>query len=377
MRTLAICGRSVPAFHADNDTIGRLHLDGVPVLCGVLDAPDPRFDAAGVDRRRVLVRVRAFSCNYRDKAVVLRAAVHLGAQQFFSVGSEFAGEVAAVGRDVTRVRAGDRVIGDNTYAPDDGAAAPDGPHPGIPTNNASRELLLVHEDKVMPIPAGMPDDVAAAFGLGAQTAFSMVDKLALRPGNRVLVTAATSNTSLFAIQALRGRGVDVYATSTSGRQEAALAAAGVRELFVVDPAVPRFSQVELLAARAAAFGGFDGVVDPFFDLYLPKVLSVMKNGGRYVTCGLHGQYLDITGSAPPAPPPDWQAVLGAVVARNVSLIGNCLGRRRHLEAAIGAWQDGSFDVRLDSVQRGGGADAFLSRTFEARERFGKVVYAYA
>lgn len=61
----------------------------------------------------------------------------------------------------------------------------------------------------------MPDVVAAAFSLGAQTAYSLVRKLNLASGENVLITSARSNTALFAIRALRRYSVNVYATSTS------------------------------------------------------------------------------------------------------------------------------------------------------------------
>ena len=61
----------------------------------------------------------------------------------------------------------------------------------------------------------MPTEVAAAFPLAAQTSYSMIRKLNPAPGENILDTAAKSNTSLFAINALKKYDVNVYAVSTS------------------------------------------------------------------------------------------------------------------------------------------------------------------
>ena len=68
----------------------RLEVDGVAVSCGLVGAPMPHFDPASpAHREAMLLRVRAFSCNYRDKAFVRSL-----------IGSEFVADVVAAGRDV-------------------------------------------------------------------------------------------------------------------------------------------------------------------------------------------------------------------------------------------------------------------------------------
>ncbi|MEO8561615.1 MAG: zinc-binding alcohol dehydrogenase family protein [bacterium] len=374
MRNFAICGRSIPAYYPDNRSLEAVSIDGVRMLCGVIETADRAFDTALPARAHdVLVRVRRFSCNYRDKSFVMRAATRMPDDRFYVIGSEFVGEVAAVGPAVTRVQRGDRVMGDNTLPFVGPGHVGEGPHGGIPTNNASGEYLVLHEDKVMGIPSSMPDDVAAAFSIGAQTAFSMVDKLGLAGGEHVLVTAASSNTSLFAIEALRQRDVAIYATTTSEHHVARLLARGVREVFVV-PSATLFSEHASLVATARRVGGFAGVIDPFLDLHLHKVLGLMRTGGRYVSCGMHDQ-LALTPHVTDAPP-DYRAALATAIVKNISIVGSCVGLRHHLAQAVSAYDAGRMDVPIDSVFTGDRAGAFLERTFTTRDRFGKVVYAY-
>ena len=375
MRNVAICGRTIPVLYPHSASIAAVSIDGVRVVCGVIETADRGFDAAlPGNARRVLVRVRRFSCNYRDKSFIVHAATHLPATKFRAIGSEFVGDVVAVGHDVRRVRRGERVIGDNSYPHVGPGDAPAAAHGGIPTNGASGEYLVVHEDKVIGIPPTMPDDVAAAFSLGAQTAFSMVAKLAPDRGDHVLVTSATSNTSLFAIEALRGRTVTLYATTTSARHADRLRARGAREVFVVD-AGRSFATHDALQATARAIGGFTAVIDPFFDVHLLKLLPLLRNGARYVSCGFHDQRF-ARPDTPDASVGDYRGALCVAIVKNIAILGNCVGQRPHLEEAVAAYGRGEIDVAIDSVFRDEQAAAFLTRTFVAPDRFGKVVYAY-
>jgi NADPH:quinone reductase-like Zn-dependent oxidoreductase len=369
MRSLAICGRALGAA----GRVDTVSIEGVAVRCGVLQMSRAEFDpAVPENRRRVQVHVRAFSCNYRDKTLILRMATQGPSDRFYVIGSEFVGHVVAVGEDVSRVSVGDRVIGDNSY-PD---LRPSGWARGVPTNNASREYLVLREEKVFRVPDSMSDAVAASFSIGAQTAYSMVRKAAPCAGGHVLVTAAGSNTSLFAIGALRSRGAEVYATTTSARHESRLSALGVRRVFRIDPEGPSFADVPEIREVARSLDGFDAVIDPFYDLHLPRVVPVMAFGSRYVTCGLYDQHLQLLPAAAPSAPPDYRYCLELALLKNISLIGNCAGVTDDLADAVRDQTAGVFDVLVDSIHRDDHPGAFLERTYAARDRLGKVVYAY-
>lgn len=140
------------------------------VICGSVTINAPRFDVS--DPRNadyVLVQVNAFSCNYRDKALMVRAAEKMekqeGAQPFAFFGSDFVGTIKAAGRNVSDLRDGMKVIPDCAYpyAPSDSVA------PGVVTNEASRRWLRLHRAKLLPIPDSMPDEIAASYSIGSQT----------------------------------------------------------------------------------------------------------------------------------------------------------------------------------------------------------------
>jgi NADPH:quinone reductase-like Zn-dependent oxidoreductase len=247
---------------------------------------------------------------------------------------------------------------------------------GVPTNHGSKEYQVFHEDKVMCIPAEMPSEVAAAFTIGAQTSYSMIRKLGLSSGANVLVTAARSNTSLFVIAALQKHRVNVYATTTSMQLADRIRALGVKEVFQFDPAVASFTQNSKLCRAASEFGGFDAVVDPFFDLHLSKVLDVMAPCGRYVTCGLHDQHQRHVNPNYQFLQMNCQEVLVKVMMRNLQIIGNCLGLTEDLRQAVNDYSSGALNVVIDSVFTGSRVGDFFRRTYAVPERFGKVIYQY-
>lgn len=373
MKNFAVCGERVKELLPDNDSIEMVEIKGQPVTCGIIATEAPHFDSRSPEfETQVLLRVRAFSCNYRDMNLIFSALKKGPGESFYSIGSEFVGEVIEIGKKVTSVKVGDRVIGDCFYH--GGGRTP--AIQGVVTNHASKEYQIVHASKVIRIPDPMPDDVAASFTIGAQTTYSMVRKLNLEPEANVLVTAAKSNTSLFAINALRAQGINVYATTTSPQHGDKLQQLGIKQLFVVDPSLDNFLKHEQIRDVVIETGGFDGVIDPFFDIHLPRVLDVMGPGAKYITCGLHEQYQKVIGQTTSYPPVSMKTVLLKAMFKNLHIIGNCIGTTSDLQRALDDYSSESLPVLVDSTFTGKQAGAFLDRTYNSGDRFGKVVYQY-
>lgn len=373
MHSLAICGTDVARHHPGNATIATFPLDDLEVTTGILDSDPPPFDPQRPEHAQMaLVEVAAFSCNYRDRAEIVRAATHLPPDAWYAIGSEFVGTVVAVGAEVGSLAVGDRVIPDGAWPTTTKRAG------GLPTNHGSRSRQVLPAAQLMAIPTTLPDEAAAGFTIGAQTSYSMVRALDLPPGSTVLVTAAGSNTALFAIQAARNAGHRVLATTSTSRFIDRYADLGVEHLFVVDRAATDFADHPALAATAAALEGIDGVIDPFFDVHLPKVLSLLAHRGCYVTCGLADQSADVGGHpVPNVVDASMSTVMTTVMLRGLRLVGNCLGSTADLQRAVADHADGRLRVVADTRFDDGDAAGFLDRTFNAPERFGKVVYRHA
>ncbi|NET33073.1 MAG: zinc-binding alcohol dehydrogenase family protein [Cyanothece sp. SIO1E1] len=373
MRTISICGNNVKNLIHTPSFVSHFTTSGISVNCGLIHTQNLTFDRQAPEHYdQVLVKVRAFSCNYRDKALILRAATHDGANRFSAVGSEFVAEVVDCGVGVRELRPGDRVIGNNAY-PDSGVA---GLLPGVATNHGSREYQIFHQAKLIKIPPEMPDAVAAAFSIGGQTTYSMIRRLQLQPGETVLVTAARSNTSLFAINALRHRDVKVYATTTSPQFTAQLQALGVKRVIPVILNDDEWIKPELVEEIQQEVGRFNCIFDPFFDLHIGKMMVALDVGGRYITCGLYDQYADVTGQDFQYRGMSINEILSVAMIRNLQIMGNCIGLKADLEQAIQDYVHGKLEVVIDSVFQGDQVKEFFERTYNAKDRFGKVVYQY-
>ena len=372
MRNLSVYGGLPP--RPPGPHLRPITLDGVTLPCGLVETPPPAFQPDSPEQRRsVLVRVRAVSCNYRDRTIIHRLGKVSG-DSHFPIGSELAAEVVAVGADVQSLRPGDSVISNHHYV--GRPASEDGVPEGVITNNGSRELQVFAERKLMRVPANMSPEVGASLSLGAQTAYGMVRRIGVVPGDPVLVTSGSSNTSLFLIAILRARGALVYTSTTSERFHDRLAALGVERSFALGLPRDRFPGAPALREVGQTIGGFAAVFDPFFDLHLGVAIGLLRSFGKYITCGFAGQNPHLAAESGPLAI-DPIAVLGSAMLKNLSIIGNCLGLREDLEQAVADHSAGKFSPIVDSVFTGDDVSSFLDRTFNDRRRFGKVVFRYA
>jgi NADPH:quinone reductase-like Zn-dependent oxidoreductase len=187
--------------------VGNFGLDNMKLV----DLPDPKAGPG-----QVLVRMRAASLNYRDLVVIKGG---YGPRQTLPriPLSDGAGEIAAVGSGVTRVKTGDRVVG--CFAP----TWLEGPPTqekmdsslGCYVDGVLAEYVLFNAEAVLPIPAHLSFEEAAALPCAALTAWNalfVADHL--HPGATVVVQG-TGGVSQFALQFARLAGARVIVTSSS------------------------------------------------------------------------------------------------------------------------------------------------------------------
>jgi NADPH:quinone reductase-like Zn-dependent oxidoreductase len=115
-------------------------------------------------------------------------------------GSDVAGVVEAVGKDVTRFRPGDEVfgIGMGSYA----------------------EYTRVLENKLAPKPANVTFEQAAVTPISGLTALQAVrDSGNVRPGQKVLILGASGGVGTFAVQIAKSFGADVTGVSSTTKMD--------------------------------------------------------------------------------------------------------------------------------------------------------------
>jgi NADPH:quinone reductase-like Zn-dependent oxidoreductase len=165
--------------------------------------------------RQVLIRVRANAISYRE-GMILTGTYPLPVKQGIVPLCEGAGEVVAVGGEVSRVRPGERVAA-NVFP-----RWIDGPlrweltdQLGSSVDGLLTEYAVLDEDALVHIPEHLSYIEAAALPLAALTAWNaLMGARAPRPGETVLVLGSGS-VSLFALQFAKLAGARVIATTSS------------------------------------------------------------------------------------------------------------------------------------------------------------------
>ncbi|MBN6058423.1 NAD(P)-dependent alcohol dehydrogenase [Nonomuraea sp. RK-328] len=216
-----------------------------------LDEPTP-------GRGQVVVRMRANGLGFRD-LLVLNDDYPLPITPGIVPGCEGAGEVVAVGEDVTRVKPGDRVAAtvfpqwqDGPFLRENAAQL------GTMIDGVLTEYAVLGEDGVVPVPELLSYEEAAALPLAAVTAWNALSSGgAPRPGDTVL-TLGSGGVSLFALMFAKAAGARVIVT-TSGPDKAAR----LRELGADEVIDYRANPSWWEEVRALTNGiGADRVIDP-------------------------------------------------------------------------------------------------------------------
>jgi NADPH:quinone reductase-like Zn-dependent oxidoreductase len=162
----------------------------------------------------VRVSVRATSINYRDLGILRRALQRSAPVVPLSDG---AGEVVAVGTEVTRWQVGDRVAA-NFFPTWQHGLLSDAHHAqalGGGRDGMLRERVVLDERAWVKIPAHLSFEQAATLPCAGLTAYhALFEAAQVAPGDTVLVEG-TGGVSLFALQLAKAAGARVILTSKS------------------------------------------------------------------------------------------------------------------------------------------------------------------
>ncbi len=181
------------------------------------------------------------------------------------------------------------------------------------------DRITVPRTAVRPAPAGLSDAQAAAFTVGALTAWvGLIARGRLRARERVLITGAGGGMGLAAIALARHHGAHVAAVASTPERLAA--ASQAHETLLIDRANP---QIPLR--------NIDLVFDPVGGPLTMPALKSLRRGGRYAIIGF------TAGQAPPLP-------LNRVLLNEIEVIGVRAGEHGRQNPMAGAAAMAAIDA---------------------------------
>jgi NADPH2:quinone reductase len=232
----------------------RLREHGTPLVGEEIPTPEP---GAG----EVLLRVAACGVNFADTLMVAGKYQEKPPLPLIP-GLEVAGEVVALGADVTHLAPGARVA-------------------ALPGSGGFAEYLAVAAERCVRVPEAMPDVHVAGFMIAYGTSHVALAHLArLRPGERLAVLGAAGGVGLTAVEIGARMGAEVIAVARGADRLAIAGAAGARHLIDADDPDPR--------DRLRALGGVDVLYDAVGGALFEAAFRACRPFARILPIGFAG-----------------------------------------------------------------------------------------
>ena len=219
----------------------------------------------------VIVRVRACGLNHLD-IFVRKGMPGFPVPMPFISGADIAGEICALGSEVTDWKIGDRVVVQPVTA--DGMMGEEVP-------GGMAELARVPTENLLRIPDDVSFEAAAALPVAYGTAMRMlVTRGKLKAGEKILILGASGGVGTAAVQIAKMIGAEVIAAAGDDEKLQKLRELGADHL--INYKTQDFSKETW---RISGKKGVDVVVNyTGGDTYVPS-LRTLKRHGRLLTCG--------------------------------------------------------------------------------------------
>ena len=268
------------------------------------DDPAPGDDQVAFD-------VRAAGLNFAD-VLVVAGKYQVRPPLPFVPGNEASGIVTAVGRNVSRFKPGDHVI-------------------GALRGGAFAERAVVDEHLAIPLPDKMSFEQGAAYSVAYGTSYHALRQGAqLRPGETVLVLGAAGGVGYAAVELAKALGATVIAAASSEEKLRFAKQAGANELVNYATGSLRDAVKSLTAGD-----GVDVIYDPVGGDLAEEALRAAAWHGRYLVIGF------ASGDIPRLP-------LNLALLKEASIIGVWYGpwAERHNDEL---WRNiGELDAMVDA-----------------------------
>lgn len=214
-------------------------------------------------KNEVLLKVRAIGINPTD----VYARQNIALDYIFNnenpkiLGWDVAGEIVELGENVSGFKLGDGVFGLLNF--------PTHSTPGHAKGYA--EYVTARPEDIVLKPGNITFEEAAAVPLAALTTWQPLNKVSIKPGDRVLITAAGGGVGHLAVQIARHFGAYVIALA-SGSKRDLITALGADEF--IDYRTTNF--LDVLAP-------VDYVIEGLRDDHIDKTMQLVKKGGTLLS----------------------------------------------------------------------------------------------
>lgn len=283
-----------------------------------------------------LIRVRAASLNYRDKVVIEGGLLPELPSMPFTPVSDMAGEVAAIGENVSRVKTGDRVAGNFRTSWVDGAPTSATTNPettlGGPLAGVMADYLVMPARALVPLPEYLSFEEASALPIAALTAWMALKAARRDEEKETILVQGTGGVSLFAMQFACAMGHQVVLTSRSD--------AKLRRAKTLCPVQGINSQdrpdwaSDVIAMTNGV--GVDRIVETVGGAYVPQSLEALAIGGVISVVGFLGG-VEISVAAVP------------LMLKHATLKGISVGDRQSFEDMLAFMTDHTIRPVIDET----------------------------
>ncbi|MBV2360816.1 alcohol dehydrogenase family protein [Thalassococcus sp. CAU 1522] len=231
-----------------------------------------RVRAAAVNNTDINTRIGWYSKNDNDAADASWGGtpLHLPRIQ----GADVCGEIVATGGDIDGRRLGERVILEPCLREAEGRQPALPWYLGSECDGGFAQYVRIASRHAHAVVSDLSDVALASFPCSYSTAENMLTRAAIGPEDTVLVTGASGGVGSAAVQLARARGARVVAVTSPAKADA-LKALGTDSTLARDE-----DTVAVLGANSV-----DAVIDLVGGPAWPRLLEVLRPGGRYAVSG--------------------------------------------------------------------------------------------
>ncbi len=331
------------------------------------DIPEP-----DVKPNEVLFRVKAAALNYDDIWGMRGKPLEVPLPHIS--GTDAAGEVIAVGENVTNTKVGDRVVSHGNMSCRVCSACTSGREYNCrkrkiwgfetgPLWGGYCEIAHLPEINVIKIPDNVSYEEAAAASMTLLTSWHMlVGRAKIVPGQIVLVMGGSSGVGIFGIQIAKLYGCTVIATASPEKLEK------LKELgadYAVDHRKDDWHKevrtiTKEIAKKTGEIPGIDVIFEHIGGSHWNKELTLLKYGATIVTTGATTGY-------------DAPTDLRQIFFKGINILGSTQGTRAELEDGFYWMSQGKIKAIIDSEFTFENAVSAHKKMLDGKGLVGKII----